>query len=197
MEPLMSMIMFLGASYAPKYWLNCLGQLVSIAENSALFSLMGTTYGGDGVSVFALPDLRGRAPIGQGLYSEPGFNDINFNLGQTGGFSHITLTTDHLPTHNHPAGAGLIVSPSATIAAGTTNIPGPTLVPSMLPTIGGGPSATPVKGYGVKNDSTTLAPQNVSGFVGSAGGNQPFDSRNPYLVVNYVIAMQGIYPSRN
>jgi microcystin-dependent protein len=168
--------------------------LVSISQNSAIFSLIGTTYGGDGMTTFGLPDLRGRVAVGTGTNPLTGSNYV---LGQKGGAENVTLLTTNLPMHNHPVDANLIVTPSASTAAGTSAAPGPTLVPALLPTIGGGPSATPIKGYAVANASTTLAPNTVSGSVGFAGGGQPFDNRTPYLAISYIIAMEGIFPSRN
>lgn len=189
----MALIFAFAGNYNPRGWLLCFGQLMSISQNSALFSLVGTTYGGDGQTTFGLPDLRGRAPIGAG--QAPGLQ--SYNLGQNGGTETVTLTIQNMPMHIHPVDANLIVTPSATTAAGTSAVPGPTLVPSLLPTIGGGPSATSIKGYGVANGSTTMAASAVSGNVGIAGGSQPTGIRNPYLAVNYIICAEGIYPSRN
>jgi microcystin-dependent protein len=194
MEAFMALICAFGASFAPAGWAFCYGQLMSISQNSALFALLGTTYGGNGQTTFGLPDLRGRAPIGTGPSTASG---TNYVLGQLSGVESVVLTIGNVPLHNHPVDANLIVSSSASTAAGTTATPGPTLVPAVLPTIGGGPSATPIKGYAVKNDSTTLAPATVTGSVGFAGGNQAFGIMNPYLAINYIIALQGIFPSRN
>lgn len=112
----------------------------------------------------------------------------------------MTLTINNMPIHNHVANTStLSVTPSASTAAATTNTPGTSLVPATLPTIGGGPSATTIKGYAPKDNTTTLAANTITGSVtiGTAGGSQPFNIRNPYLGVNYLIALEGIFPSRS
>ncbi|SFD61487.1 Microcystin-dependent protein [Chitinophaga sp. CF118] len=196
MEPFVAMIMAFAGNYAPRGWAFCMGQLVSIAQNQPLFSLIGTTYGGDGQTTFALPDLRGRALIGQG--QAPGRS--NYDLGQTGGAESVILTLNNLPSHTHTADVStLVVTPSASTATGTTNIPGPTLVPAALPQTGSGPTASTIKGYAVKNGSTTLAADTVTGNVtiGLTGSNTPVATQDPYLAISYVIAFEGVYPSRN
>jgi microcystin-dependent protein len=193
MNPLLALICIFGGAFEPKGWAFCAGQIMSIAQNTALFSLLGTTYGGNGQVNFGLPDLRGRVPVGYGQFA----GGTYYELGQTGGAETVSLNTGNLPLHNHPVDANLVITPSASTAAGTTNIPGPTLVPAVLPTIGGGPSAVALKGYAVRNDSTSLAPATVSGSVGFAGGSQPFDNHSPYMAVNYIIALMGIFPTRN
>ena len=193
MDAFLALICIFGGSFAPKNWALCWGQIMAISQNSALFSLIGTTYAGDGQTTFGLPDLRGRAPIGTG--AAPGGN--NYQWGQTGGALTVALDITNLPSHTHPVDSNLVVTPTATTTAGTSAIPGPTLAPAVLPTIGGGPSATPLKGYGVANGSTTLAPATATGFVGFAGNNVPINVQNPYLAVNYIISLLGIFPSRN
>jgi microcystin-dependent protein len=194
--PFLAMILAFAGNFAPRGWLMCAGQLLSIAQNNALFSLLGTTYGGDGQNTFALPDLRGRTPIGQG--QAPG--RANYALGQTGGAESVILTFNNLPSHTHTADVStLVVTPSASTATGTTNIPGPTLVPAGLPQTGSGPTASTIKGYAVKNGSTTLAADTVTGSVtiGLTGNNMPVATQDPYLVITYAIATSGIFPSRN
>jgi microcystin-dependent protein len=196
MEAFMALICAFGGNYAPRGWAFCYGQLVSISQNSALFSLLGTSFGGDGQTTFGLPDLRGRGLIGQG--QAPG--RANYYLGQTGGAESVILTLNNLPSHTHTTDVStLVVTPSASTAVATTNTPGATLVPAVLPTIGGGPSATQIKGYAVKNGSTTLAPDTVTGSVtiGLTGNNQAVSTQDPYLAISYIIALEGIYPSRN
>ena len=196
MEPFIALITMFGGNFAPRGWNMCLNQQLSIAQNSALFSLLGTTFGGDGQTTFALPDLRGRVPVGTGQ----GSGLPNFSLGEIGGTTTITLTITQMPAHNHTAnGNGLVVSQSASTAAATTNIPGNTLVPAKLPTIGGGPSASAINGYAPQDNSTNLASSQVSGTLVTniAGGSQPFSLMQPYIAMNYIIAMEGIYPSRN
>jgi len=194
--PLLAAIVLFGGNFAPRSWAFCMGQILSIAQNTALFSLLGTTYGGNGQTTFALPDLRGRTPLGTG--QGPGLPNII--LGEMSGSPTHTLIITEMPAHNHTAGAtGLTVSLSASTAAATSNTPGNTLVPAVLPTIGGGPSATTIKGYAAQDNSTTLASSNVSGTLTTniSGGSQPFSIMQPYLGINYIIGIQGIFPSRN
>lgn len=195
-SPFLAMIIIFAGNFAPRGWQLCWGQLLSIAQNTALFSLVGTTYGGNGQTTFGLPDLRGRMPIGQG--QGPGLPNIS--LGEIAGAPSTTLLITNMPAHNH---TGVISGGQATIPAtaqaGSTNTPGNTLSPAQLPSIGSGPNAQPIKGYGASDNTTTLAPGTVTGNVniGISGGSQPFSIMNPYLGVNYCIALQGIFPSRN
>lgn len=167
-----SIILFAG-NFAPRGWAFCDGQLLSIAQNSALFSILGTTYGGDGRNTFALPDLRGRVPVQQG--QGPGLPNVS--LGEHAGSPTVTLTTGQMPAHNHSVAA----SQNAT----TTN-------PS-----GGVPAndarGTPLSIYAAQSDGTQMNPQ----MIGVAGGNQPVSIQQPYLGLNFIICLQGIYPSRN
>lgn len=195
-SPFLAMVILFGGNFNIRGWAFCWGQIVSIAQNTALFSLLGTTYGGNGQTTFALPDLRGRAALGWG--NAPGLG--NYDLGQVAGTPTITLTINNLPSHNHTAsGNGLTVAQSASTAAGTTNTPGNTLVPAVLPTIGGGPSGTTIKGYAAQDNTTTLAASNVGGTLTTnlTGGTQPFSVQNPYLALSYLVALNGIFPSRN
>jgi microcystin-dependent protein len=196
MEPFIALITMFGGNFSPRGWSFCQGQILSIAQNTALFSLLGTTYGGNGQTTFGLPDLRGRVPVGTG--QGPGLSVIN--MGEMSGSPTTTLLITNMPAHNHLADASnLVVTPSASTAAATTNIPGSTLVPAKLPTIGGGPSATNINGYALKDNTATLASGTVSGSinVGIAGGSQPFSIMQPYLGMNYIIAVEGIFPARN
>src|SRR5690349_1980525 len=130
MDPFLAMVILFGGNFPIRGWSLCQGQILSIAQNTALFSLLGTTYGGNGQTTFALPDLRGRVARGWG--QGPGLSNID--LGQVSGTETITLTINNMPSHNHTAnGTGLTVSQSASTAAGTTNTPGNTLVPAVLP----------------------------------------------------------------
>jgi microcystin-dependent protein len=158
--------------FAPRGWALCNGQLMSIAQNTAVFSLLGTTYGGNGVQTFALPDMRSRAPVhtGQG----PG---LSFRTqGQTGGEENHTLTINEIPQHNHlvqVAGTPTTGTPAADVILAT-----PTS--SKLYRSGGSTSTSP--------NPASIAP---------TGGNQPHPNLQPYTVVNFAIALQGIFPSRN
>ncbi|MBO9731577.1 MAG: phage tail protein [Chitinophaga sp.] len=195
MEPYLAMIIAFGGNFTINGWAMCWGQIMSIAQNSALFALLGTIYGGDGVQTFALPDLRGRAPIGWG--QAPGLS--NYEIGQKAGTENTTLLITNMPAHTHVADISKLTStPSASTAAGTTTTPGSTLVPAMLPTIGSGPSGNPINGYAAQDGTATLSPNQVGGSItiGPTGGTQPFSIQNPYLAITYLIALNGIFPSR-
>ena len=159
-------------NFAPFGWALCNGQILPISQYSALFSLLGTTYGGDGQSTFALPDLRGRVVIHQGQ----GSGLSSYQMGQSGGVETVTLTTNQIPGHGH----GL----TGTGAAATTPTPGTSVVPATLS------AATELYATGA---ATSLKPDSV----GNAGGNQPHDNHQPFLAINYIIALEGIYPTRS
>jgi len=165
-EPFIGEIRAFGFNFAPRGWATCSGQLLSIAQNTALFSLLGTTYGGNGQTTFALPDLRGRVAINQG--QGPGL--ANKTIGEQAGQESHTLTANEMPAHAH--------AQPASNADQSTNRPG---------------NAVPTKGgvYAAAGDGTLLDPTT------QAGGNQPHSIMQPYLVLNYCIALQGIFPSRN
>lgn len=158
--------MFAG-NFAPAGWLFCEGQKLPISENETLFQLIGTTYGGDGQSVFALPDLRGRLPIHQGN---------GFILAETGGAEEITLTSQQIPNHSHP----MLVTGNLA----STTVPGSStvLASSVASTI------TP---YGTDAPVTTLSAQSI----GPVGGSQPHTNFQPYLCVHFIISLFGIFPS--
>jgi microcystin-dependent protein len=167
-EPFLGEIRMVGFNFPPRGWAACNGQILPIAQNTALFSLLGTTYGGNGQTTFALPDLRGRVPVhfGQG----PGLSNIN--LGQSAGAEFTTLLQSQMPLHSHLA--------AVTGAAAGGSRPG-----GNFPSAGGA--------YAAASDGSTFNP----GFVQSSGGGQPFGNREPYLGLNFVIALEGIFPSRN
>ena len=170
-DPFLGEIMLWAGNFAPVGWAFCHGQILSIAQNTALFSLLGTTYGGNGVVTFALPDLRGRVPINHG--QGPGLP--NFDLGQTGGEPNHTLIPQEMPAHTHAL--------NADSANGSQSGPGGAL-PARDPA--GSPT------YGA-NASTTMA----ANALQIVGGSQPHNNMQPYLTLNYCIALQGIYPSRS
>ena len=167
-EPFLAEIVLFAGNFAPRGWAFCQGQILSIAQNTALFSLLGTTYGGNGQTTFALPDLRGRVPIGTG--QGPGLS--SFSLGQVGGAETHTLTVQELASHNHVVNAS---NGGASATRPSGNFPA-----------GGG-------SYASASDGTTMN----AAMIGNAGGSQPFDLHTPYLALNYIIAVQGIFPSRN
>lgn len=172
-EPFIGQITIVAFDFAPKGWALCNGQILPIAQNTALFSLLGTTFGGNGQTTFALPDLRGRTPIHWG--TGPGLPSVT--LGESSGSETVTLTINQLPMHNH-------------IAMATTT-------PGDMPNPGGNMWAVESQGatfvYSDQTPNGTMA-QNA---IAPAGGSQPHTNLQPYLTVNFVIALVGIFPSRN
>jgi microcystin-dependent protein len=160
-------------NFAPQGWAFCNGQILAIAQFTALFSLLGTTYGGNGTSNFALPDLRGRLAVSSG--QGPGLSA--YTLGQQSGSESVALTVNNLPSHNH------MVSPAANGNAATEQRPAGAVMARSTASI-----------YASAADgSTTMAGSATS----STGSSQPFSTIQPLLVLNYCIALQGIFPSRN
>lgn len=167
-DPYLGEIRNFGFNFAPAGWALCQGQLLSIAQNTALFSLLGTQYGGDGRTTFALPDLRGRVPIGFG--QGPGLSARI--QGEAKGTEAVTLASPETPAHNHPVAAA---------SSATTKNP-----------TGAVPAFTPAgSSYGTTAD-VAMSPT----MTGSSGGSQPHDNMQPYLVTNWCIALQGSYPPR-
>ena len=169
-QPYVGEILLVTFNFAPKGWAECAGQLMSISQNTALFSLLGTTYGGDGKTNFALPDLRGRSAIGAG--QGPGL--ALYDLGQTGGEETVTLLVSQMPAHTHTVIGSNNV---ATLAAPGGNLWAAQSLLNM---------------YGTSSDSP-MAP----GAIGMTGGGLPHDNLSPYLTLNYIIALQGIFPPRS
>ena len=164
-EPFIAEVKLISWNYAPRGWAFCNGQLLPINQNQALFSLVGTTYGGNGQTNFALPDLRGRAPIHMGG---------GFIQGQSGGESAHTLTLQELPAHSH-AVSGNNAAANAGFTAGNT--------------------WAPVTGSNIFGTTPNAALD--TSVVSATGGNQPHEDTQPFLAVNFVIALVGIFPSRN
>lgn len=176
----MSEIRFFAGNFSPKTWAYCQGQLLPIAQNTALFSLLGTTYGGNGQTTFALPNFAGRTPVGTG--TGPGLSSIV--LGEMAGTPNVTLTQIQLPAHNHPG--------SSTISVPTFSESGSSGDPSgsILASINGlYKTGTPADSF--------LAPIGGAVVVGTAGASSPLNIEQPYLGMNIIICLQGIYPSRN
>lgn len=169
-EPFLGELRLFPYNFAPRGWAFCQGQILSIAQNTALFSLLGTTYGGNGQTTFGLPDLRGRVPISQG--QGPGLS--SYSLGEVGGVENVTLIQQQMPQHNH------LVS--------VNNQGSSTGRPS-----GGYPGQTSGNTYAPSPDGSTFAPQAVT----NTGNSQPHENRPPYLALNWCIALEGIFPSRN
>ena len=180
MEGYIGEIRMFAGNFAPLYWAYCQGQLMSIAQNTALFSIVGTTYGGDGQVTFALPDFRGRLAVGTG--HAPGLSD--YELGQLAGTENVTLLLPNLPSHNHPV-TGTVTVKASSDGSTESDPTGKQL----------GPSNT----YTTTADLVDMAAGNtdVRLSTGLAGGNAPFSHLQPYLAMNYIICTEGIYPSRN
>lgn len=168
-QPFIGEIQIFGFNFAPKGWAMCNGQILQINQNQALFSLLGTTYGGNGQTTFALPDLRSRAPMHFGSGTGQ-----TFNLGQQSGQEAVTLTSTQLPAHTHSA------------VATTSNADTPTPTGAALATASS-------KIYGAASNSVALA----SSAIASTGGSQPHANLQPLLALNFCIALVGIFPSRN
>ena len=177
-SPLLGTIFLFAGNFAPRGYALCAGQLLPISQNSALFAILGTTYGGNGTSTFALPDLRGRAPIGAG--AGPGVQPVT--LGQISGANNVTLLQNNLPAHTHlvnvNSGAGTQASATNNFLA-TTNDPGTgNSLPSYMPAL------TP--GAHLNTASLSLT-----------GSGNPVSVQNPILGITYIIAVNGVFPSRN
>jgi microcystin-dependent protein len=182
-EPFLGEIIMFGGNFAPRGWAKCQGQLLSIVQNTALFSILGTTYGGDGQVTFGLPDMQGRSPIGDG--SGPGLSPAF--LGEKAGVESTTLTINQMPIHNHAATIG-----SLAIAARSAR--GDSLTPeSTVPAID--PNGTAIYSAGAAN--VTMAALTGAPTINTNGGSQSFSIRNPYTCVTFIIALEGVFPSRN
>lgn len=168
-EPFLAEIRMVGFNFAPRGWALCDGQLLPINQNQALFSLLGTTYGGDGRTTFALPDLRGRVPM---------HKSAEIQLGQKGGEETHTLTANEMPTHLHAPIASQDKANSKTSSEGF-------FAQARRPIYGETP-----------RDNTSLVRMN-SGTVGMTGGNQAHNNMQPFTALNFVIALQGLFPSRS
>ena len=174
-DPFIGQLLCVGFNFAPSGWAFCNGQLLSINENQALYALLGTTYGGDGQSTFGVPNLQGRAAVGMG--AGPGLSNID--LGQIAGTQQITLQVGNLPMHSHPIAASNTATskaPAGLVSATTSD----------------SAAGAEVSAYGVA-DGKTLA----AGACSVAGGGQPVGIMNPYLGLNWIISLSGIFPSRN
>ncbi|MFN8633981.1 MAG: tail fiber protein [Chloroflexota bacterium] len=165
-QPYVGEIRMFAGNFAPAGWMFCEGQLLPISENETLFQLIGTMYGGDGQETFALPDLRGRIPLHQGN---------NFTLAETGGAEEITLTVSQIPAHSHAF--------LASTNTGTGTAPQGNVLSALVGATNGG--------YGTDNPSTSLSPQMLS----TVGGSQPHTNFQPYLCIDFIISLFGIFPS--
>jgi microcystin-dependent protein len=172
MNEFIGIIELFGGNFAPRGWAFCNGQLLAIAEYESLYSLIGTTYGGDGQTTFALPNLQSRWPIG---------TSPNYILGQTGGVENVTLTSANIPAHNH--------------ALNVSNTNGTSHAPTTASSIA---APTDINGDSVSGFTSTV-PNTVlpANTIKPTGGNQPHNNLSPHLAVNYIICLEGIYPSQN
>jgi microcystin-dependent protein len=171
MTPFLGSIFPIAFNFPPKGYALCNGQFLPINQNQALFSLLGTTYGGNGQTTFALPDLRGRTGISSG--QGPGLQ--NYQLGQASGIETVTLNINQMPLHNHTM--------FGTTAAAST----PTANGNVLGQFGAYASSPPDPAAGSMSAAT----------ISTVGGSQPHENREPFLVINWIIALQGIFPSQN
>lgn len=167
-EPFLGQIQCFGFNFAPRGWATCDGQILSIAQNTALFSLLGTMYGGNGQTTFALPDLRGRVSMHFG--TGPGLSP--YTQGEVSGSEAVTLLQTQIPSHNHLV--------NASTAEPTDSVPNGLLLGSSAIYTGGNPTSV-------------MNPQSI----GFTGGSQPHSNLQPFLVLNWCIALEGIFPSRN
>lgn len=165
-QPYVGEIRMFAGNFAPAGWMFCEGQLLPISENETLFNLIGTTYGGDGQSTFALPDLRGRLPIHQGN---------GFILAETGGAEEITLTVNQIPSHSHPF---LASNGNASSGSPANSVPANATVSSAFL-------------YFTDNPNVNMAPQSIT----AVGGSQPHTNFQPYLCIDFIISLYGIFPS--
>jgi microcystin-dependent protein len=170
-QPYVGEIRMFAGNFAPSGWMLCQGQLLPISENDTLFNLIGTTYGGDGEETFGLPDLQGRLPMHQG--QGPGITQ-NYLIGEKAGVEDVTLNTQQLPIHNHALLASTNQA-TATTAAGNITA-----------------STNQLKIYTEASVSKSFAPNTVI----PVGGNQPHDNTQPFLVINFIISLFGIFPQQ-
>jgi microcystin-dependent protein len=178
MEPYLGEIKMFSGNFAPRGWAFCAGQLLSIAQNQALFSILGTTFGGNGTTNFALPDYRGRVPVGTG--QGPGLS--NYTIGEQTGSETVTLTQSQMPIHTHVI--------RAVSGAADQNVPGVTCNLSSMGLTSDGSS---VSGYSDAAPDTTLNPNALT----PAGGSTPTPILQPLLAITFIIALEGVYPARN
>ena len=203
-DPFVGQISLFGFNYAPYQWAFCQGQLIAVQQNQALFALLGTNYGGNGVQNFALPNLQGRMPVGFGSAA----TGTVYAIGEAGGAEKVTLTTNQMPAHNHPAtftttgltatttlnastkttGGALIPVPQATLCATPT---GPTSAAIYTP-----PPAPTTDIVPLANVTTTIG-GNGTVTVGANGSGVPTPIMSPFLALNFSIALYGMFPSRN
>ncbi len=181
MDEYLGIVKLFAGNFAPRGWAFCQGQLMSIAQNSALFSILGTTYGGDGQTTFALPNLSGRVA----LHAAQGPGLSSYVLGQMSGSENVTLTVAQMPMHNH--------APNVVTTDATEHTPGTNGANAMAAPVDG--SLNSVMGFNNANN-TPVMPM-IGSMTTAAGNSQPHNNMQPYLALNYIICLEGIYPTRN
>jgi microcystin-dependent protein len=181
-EPFIGEIIMFAGNFAPRGWAFCSGQFLSIAQNTALFSILGTTYGGNGQTTFALPDLRGRVPIHPG--AGPGLS--TYDLGEMSGTENVSLNAGQMPVHSHTA--TVTINAAAAPQALTDNPTGAVPAGSS-----GGPQVYAAGPDGGSPMNAAMATPTIN----PAGNSQPFSVLQPFTCVNFIIALEGIFPSRN
>ncbi len=169
-EPFVGEIRMFGFNFAPSGWALCNGQILPINQNQALFSLLGTFYGGDGITTFALPNLQSRVAVHMGT----GSGLSPYEIGQNGGVENVTLTTGEMPSHTHGVGANGSAATSSRAGGGVL-------------------ARTSQSTYGTSTDGTLMN----ANVIQPSGSSQPHPNIQPYLTINFCIALQGIFPSRN
>lgn len=191
-DPYLGEIRYFAGAQAPAHWAFCAGQLLTIQQNQALYSLIGTMYGGDGRTTFALPNLCGRVLVGYSMQNQ------TFGYGKSGGEEAVTLTDATMPFHDHPcavqASMGMVASDQPAVRA----------IPQAGDVLGRGRELTtesPLQNYAPSDAGDTIGLAGVSGSVSgvqvaAAGASQPHENRMPYVVIQAIIALQGVYPSR-
>lgn len=196
MEVFISTIMVWAPDFAPNNWIFCQGQIMQIAQNPSLFSLLQTTYGGDGITTFGLPNFASRVLIGVG--QGPGLD--SYKLAETGGVQSVTLTTDALPAHIHGATGLTSAQLVATSTASTTQTAATDSSILGAPNFddSGSGGTVPVRTFAPATATPTVPFKlDVAGSTASAGGGKAFDARMPYIAMNWIMALQGVYPSRS
>ncbi|WP_127124596.1 phage tail protein [Pseudoflavitalea rhizosphaerae] len=181
MQGTLAVVTMFASNFAPKNWAFCNGQILAISTNQALFSLLGTTYGGNGVTTFALPNLQGRAPVGTG--NAPGM--LNYILGQAAGSATTTLTLNNLPSHEHGVGT-VPVGIDCDSNAASEQFPDGFYIAGLSNSYNSSPT-----------DGVSMQAPVYTALIGPSGNNQPIPLMPPYLVVNFIICLAGQFPSRN
>lgn len=180
-QPYVGEIRMFGGNFAPAGWVFCDGRLLAISDNDVLFNLIGTTYGGDGQTTFAVPDLRGRLPIHQGT----GSGLSTYTIGQSGGVENVTLTSQQIAQHGH------VLYGADTL--GTTQNPTGAVPAQYNKRPAGGGTGAVEPGYAPAGNTVNMAANALSG----GGGNQPHENTHPFLCVSFIISLFGIFPSQN